>query len=143
VNIEFNVPHVFSNRSSRTEDAEVLRVLLESLIAVNRVFVRHHTVKSLYRSGVVYGRTREWDSIPALMVRGYGDCKSVTAWRIAELREAGITATPVFRFMLRDNGFKDFHILVKIIDKNNKTIWEDPSKALGMGQNENAHFSHG
>jgi hypothetical protein len=143
MNICFVIPHVFSNRSSRTEDAETLRILLESLIAVNRVFLRHHAVKSLYHSGVVYERTQEWESIPALYTRGYGDCKSLSAARIAELRESGTTAVPVFRFMLRPNGFKDFHILVKTTDKNKKEVWEDPSKYLGMGKDENAHFATG
>ena len=139
MDIQFSLPHVFSPRSSQAEDAAVLRILLESLVAVNRVYVRSHPVKSLYRSGVVYGRTRVWEPIPAMYRRGFGDCKSLTAARIAELREAGVDCRPVFRFRSRSDGYKDYHILVLKNDVEGK-LWEDPSKILGMGRNENARM---
>lgn len=136
--IEITLPHVFSPSSSEAEDAEVLRVLLETLIAIDRVYVRRRAAPTLYQSGVVYGRTRTWDPIPSVSIRGYGDCKSLVAWRIAELREAGIDCRPVFRFKTRASGAKDFHILIAKPGKNGKIEWEDPSKILGMGKNENA-----
>lgn len=137
--ITFSVPHVFHDSASQAEEAEVLQVLLEALVAVNRVHLRHHARKSLYRSGVVYGRTTEWDAIPALYERGYGDCKSLSAARIAELREQKVECRPVFRFVRRRDGHKDFHILVALVNRP-RSMWEDPSKILGMGKDENRWF---
>jgi len=135
--ITFNLPHVFHPSSSKDDNAYALRALLEGLITINRAFLRTHSVPSLYRSGVVYGRTKIWDSIPALYQRKYGDCKSLTAARIAELREEGYTnVEPVFRWIERPNGVKDFHILIRI-----GNVWEDPSRKLGMGKDENAYFN--
>jgi len=82
---------------------------------------------------VRYGRTKLWEPIPALYARGYGDCKSVATARIAELRRQGIEAKPVFRWVERPGGIRDFHILVQKGDE-----FEDPSKILGMGKDENA-----
>jgi hypothetical protein len=132
--ITFSLPHVFHPSASKTEESVALALCLEFLIGINRAYLRDHPTKSLYRSGVVYGRTVEWDSIPAVIQRGYGDCKSLSAWRIAELREEGVECRPVFRWIRRQNGRKDFHILVAVARKSNSHgVWEDPSKTLGMG----------
>jgi hypothetical protein len=134
--LTLDVPHVFNPDSSEDENAYVLRGLLECLIYINRGFLRSHpNVPSLYNSGVRYRRTMVWDSIPALYGRRYGDCKSLTAARIAELREKGITANPVFRFKRNDRGELLYHILVQT-----GSGFEDPSKKLGMGANENAPY---
>jgi hypothetical protein len=138
--IVYNLPHVFSLEASRVENAEVLRCLLECLVQVNLAFLRcHPRVRTLYKSGVVYGRTKEWEPIPALFERGYGDCKSLSAALIAEYVMAGKQAAPVFRFSpgsYRGDGSILYHILVQ----TPKRV-EDPSRVLGMGQNEWAHFS--
>jgi hypothetical protein len=135
--ITFDLPHVFFPGSHSEDNAYALRALLDCLITLNRAYLRNHaaTVKPLYQSGVVYGRTQVWDTIPALYQRGYGDCKSLSAALIAEYREQGKQCSPVFRWVERSNGVKDFHILVQCGD-----TFEDPSKVLGMGANENAHF---
>lgn len=58
------------------------------------------------------------------------NCKSLTAMRVAELREAGENARPVFRFAMNpQTGRKDFHILVQVGNS-----YEDPSRKLGMEQ---------
>lgn len=129
------MPHVFFPGASRVENAQALRILLDCLIDLNRVFLRAHAAPTLYQSGVRYGRTRLWEPIPALYARQYGDCKSLSAALIAEYREQGIEADPVFRFNPNPNGTNDFHILV-----HTARGFEDPSKVLGMGSNENAHF---
>lgn len=139
MDITFSFPHVFSPTAEKADEAVALQIMLEFLISMNRAYLRRHSHKSLYSSGVVYGRTTEWDSIPAVVDRGFGDCKSLSAWRIAELRESGVECRPVFRWMPRRGGFKDFHILVAV-DRGSGPLWEDPSKRLGMGRNENAHF---
>lgn len=130
--------HTFHPGSSSIDDARALQVLLEALIALNVVWLERHPEKPLYQAGVTYDRTVEWEPIPALYARGYGDCKSLTAARIAELRMQGIEARPVFRWMPRHDGQKDYHILVLT-----PRGFEDPSRRLGMGKDENKWFRKG
>lgn len=120
---------VFYPGASDEDNAMALQVLLEALTSVDRLYLRRfRQTPSLYSSGVRYGRTQVWDSIPDLLTRRYGDCKSLTAMRLAELRESGDRARPVFRFLTRQGGHKDFHILIQRGDGS----WEDPSRKLGM-----------
>lgn len=137
--ITYNLPHVFFQGASKVENAQVLRILLDALIRLNEAFLRNHAVPGLYQSGVVYGRTQIWETIPALYARKYGDCKSLTAALIAEYRRKGIKCEPVFRWVgAKDpdrQGETDYHILVQTAKG-----FEDPSKVLGMGRNENAYF---
>jgi len=135
VDIEFSLPHVFNGRATDLDDARSLRVLLDALITLNLAFLQSYTVPTLYRAGVRYGRTKIWDTIPALYQKGYGDCKSLTAALIAQYRMAGVECEPVFRFVRNRDKSKDFHILVQ-----SYSGFEDPSKVLGMGANENARF---
>lgn len=138
--ITFDLPHVFNSGSSQAENAESLRCLLDALIRINMWFLRsqrrkNRLIPGLYRSGVVYGRTEVWDTIPALYMRRYGDCKSLSAALISEYRMLGKTADPTFRWVINKHGAKDFHILVQTDNG-----FEDPSKILGMGKDENKHF---
>ena len=135
--ITYNLPHVFFQGASQVENAQVLRILLDTLINLNLAYLRNHSVPGLYQSGVVYGRTQIWEPIPALYQRGYGDCKSLTGALIAEYRRQGIACEPVFRWIPSKArpGSTDYHILVQTAKG-----FEDPSKVLGMGQNENVHF---
>ena len=131
--IAFDFPQCFCPGSIPEENAEELRILLECLVSSNLNFLRFHRVKPLYQAGVVYDRTTVWDPIPALYTRGYGDCKSLSAARVAELRFAGKPAKPVFRWATNPDGGTDYHILVQTLQG-----WEDPSKILGMLDQENS-----
>jgi hypothetical protein len=138
--ITFELPHVFEPGSSSKEEAIALRKLLDCLIALDVAYLDyrkriHHTVPSLYNSGVVYRRTETWCSTPALYELGYGDCKSLSAALIAERRVQGRIAVPRFRFYVRPNGYKGFHVLVET-----DAGMEDPSRRLGMGSDENVYF---
>jgi hypothetical protein len=134
--ITFNLPHVFTSVSTAEANAPVLQALLECLIAINIAFLRANpATPGLYQSGVRYGRTVLWEPIPALYAARLGDCKSLTAARVAEIRVRGGKAKPVFRFMPRVSGNRDFHILVQT-----PIGFEDPSKLLGMGKDENVWF---
>jgi hypothetical protein len=128
----FDLGAVFHPQASDEDNALTLQALLEALIATDQVFLRRFgkRVPKLYQSGVRYGRTQVWDSIPDLLARRYGDCKSLTAMYVAELREQGIKARPVFRFARNpQTGQKDFHILVQV-----GKGFEDPSRKLGMDE---------
>jgi hypothetical protein len=142
MDITFNIPHVFYPGSSRDDNADALRALLDCLIRLNQVFIRRHAPLGLYHSRVVYGRTEVWDTIPALYDRGYGDCKSLTAALIAEYRMKGIECSPVFRWIdsPRGDGAVLYHILVMKYGAGGNIEFEDPSKRLGMRANENAYF---
>lgn len=129
--ISFDLGGVFYAGAPDEDNALALQAMLEALIAIDRVYLRRYPrTPKLYASGVRYGRTQVWDSIPDLLTRRHGDCKSLTAMLVAELREAKIPARPVFRFASNpQTGQKDFHILVQ----HGKTF-SDPSRKLGMVQ---------
>jgi hypothetical protein len=129
-----------------------LRVLLDSLIALNVWYLRHHPARPLYQAGVRYARTDVWETIPDLYAMGYhgtdlpdsnfkahwgrfGDCKSLTAALVAERRLAGRPADPAFRFATRKGGHNLFHILVRV-----ENGYEDPSAELGMNRHELSYF---
>jgi hypothetical protein len=148
VEITFNLPHLFAPGIPPRENAEALRVLLDSVIALNMWYLRHHAAPPLYRAGVVYARTDDWEPIPALYRKGYhgtnkpgsthpakfgifGDCKSLTAALVAEKRMRGEEAEPQFRWSAMPGGDHMFHILVRT-----SRGFEDPSAKLGMGQDE-------
>ena len=128
--IPFGLPQVFRPGADTAENADSLAALLEGLIAQNEVYRRYHAAPLLYESGVVYGRTLEWENILAVRVRGYGDCKSLSAWLISDYRHVKkIPAKAVFRWIELPGGRRDFHILVQT-----KKGFECPSRKLGMGK---------
>jgi len=138
MNVTFTLPHVFIPEASALENAQVLNVLMKALVAIDEIYLKHHTVAPLYSTRVRYGRTNEWEPIPALLARSYGDCKSLAAWRVAELRKQGKRAEIEFRWRERPNGVRDYHILVVTPDGR-----EDPSRVLGMGGSEWSHMGGG
>lgn len=139
--IRYNLSHVFYPGSDKAENAGVLRVLVDALVRMNLVHLqtekrKGNTVPLLYKSGVYYDRTLWWEPIPALYQRGYGDCKSLSAALIAEKQfYDGVTCIPTFRWVENLDGSVDYHILVQVGNG-----FEDPSKVLGMGAQENRRF---
>lgn len=136
--IVFSLGHVFYPGADEVENASVLRNTLEYLTRINVDYLRSchehgHPAPPLYKSGVTYGRTTWWEAIPDMYARGFGDCKSLTCALVAEYRMAGIWCRPAFRFNPRADGHADYHILVQL-----RKGWEDPSRRLGMGSDENA-----
>lgn len=140
----FNLPGFFNTLSSQTDDDKALRILLDALIDINATFLEFHpntpplyprNAQPVFIGGpVFYARTQIWDPIPALYRRGYGDCKSLSAALIADLRRKGLEVEPVYRWVRAENpakkGETNYHILVQ-----HARGFEDPSKILGMGKN--------
>lgn len=103
--------------------------LLEGLVAANEVALAAWPLPPLYESGVVYeheGPTEEWYDVPEVLARGAADCEDLAAWRVAELRAAGVDAWACSS-LSRDGADLLFHVRVC-------TPWgiEDPSCILGM-----------
>lgn len=126
--VAFTIDDAFNPRSSDRENAAALAALMACLVECNRIWLRYHpATPPLYHTPVYYRRTTLWDTVPCLYARGWGDCKSLAAARVAENDRDGIVSRTVFRFLPGKTGTM-FHILVMYADGR----WEDPSKALGM-----------
>ena len=69
-----------------------------------------------------------WQSIPALQMRGVGDCEDLACARVAERLSVGDACRPGLKRQKRDDGGILYHVIVGNPDG---TI-EDPSAVLGM-----------
>ena len=133
--ITFHLPGLFDLESDPRLNALALEALLRCLCTLDCLYLQDHpSTSQLYLSGVRYDRTFVWDTTPALYNRTYGDCKTVTATRVAELRKQGYQADPVFRWKPGDDKKLHFHILVwtNAPVPTNQNGFEDPSKVIGM-----------
>jgi hypothetical protein len=148
----FLVDRAFSPQSSALDNSRALNALLACAVGLNRIYRKiAPNQPPLMNSGVYYQRTTIWDTYPALVARGHGDCKSLTAQDVAEALDSGISAMPVFRFVkLGKDGkpvpfrgtpggaiFADasgviYHILTAMFDNNGQKYFRDRSKELGM-----------
>jgi hypothetical protein len=129
--VVFGIDGAFNPHSSKSQNAAALRALLDCLVELNVIYrLAFPNTPGLYQSGVFYHlmpSKAPWDTIPTLYARRFGDCKSLVAARIAELRQQGCIAKPVFRHIKAGWGTM-FHIL--ILYPNGQ--WECPSRILGM-----------
>lgn len=111
-----------------TTEAQVSVVgeLLECLAAINAVHLRVSPTP-LYEARVRYVRSEPWLDLLAVIAKGGGDCKDLSAWRVAELREAGEDAR--FHVLARTKqGEPRFHVQVV----RASGVVEDPGAFLGM-----------
>lgn len=128
----FTIDRAFSPRASNWVNASALETLLACLCQLDTIWLKYHPCHvELYETDVYYARTTVWDTIPALYARGKGDCKSLTACRVAEMRRRGIWCRAVFRHKSEVDSTM-FHILLMLAESALPDDWEDPSKALGM-----------
>lgn len=129
--VVFGIDDAFYAQASKSSNASALRALLDCLVDLDVIYLEAYpNTPGLYEARVFYHfmpTKAPWDTIPTLFSRGYGDCKSLAAARIAELRCRGQVAKPVFRF-LKNNWGTMFHILILHSNGN----WECPSRILGM-----------
>lgn len=121
---------VFHPGSPDEDDARALQCLMECLIEINLIYLKRYRTPQIEQSGLKYVRTEEWDSIPDLLNKGFGDCKSLTAFDVAQIRNSGNNAKPVFRMAVNPtNARKEFHILTQT-----GSGFRDMSKFFGMHQ---------
>ena len=141
----YDIGFAFYQGSSEEIDSEVLRLSMDYLINLDRVWRRNNPrAPKLYKAGVFYDRTATWYSTPDIYVHGRADCKSLSAALIAELREDGVACSPCFRHVTsRDRAgreTKEYHILVQLEGPRKgmfgakSIIAEDPSLRLGMAE---------
>jgi hypothetical protein len=108
-------------------------------------------IPPLLASGVYYKEDppgeENWKDCYAVLRDGHGDCDRLIAWRVAELRVAGIAAEPVIKWqripremmiaighpasMVPADGIDMVHCMVRFPDGR----IEDTSRLLGMGGN--------
>lgn len=105
--------------------ARALELLLTGLVNLNVAIMDHAELPRLYRSGVTYARDRGmWRHALAVLAAGKADCKSLSAFRAAEIIHAGHDA----RVVVHRTGKHTLHARVLVAG----SIVEDPSKVLGM-----------
>jgi hypothetical protein len=115
----------------------VLERALEGLVAIDEWLLQRGLVPRLYASGVKYRWKlpgNGWDHAAIVAARGSGDCKDVSAWRVAEQRLAGLDAWP----HIIHTGGRNYHVQVRYADGR----IEDPSAVLlraEKGQHANRH----
>ena len=133
--IVFTIDGAFDKQSPTGKNAVALEALMNCLTDLDSLYLYYKPrTMVLYDTPVYYERTTVWDTIPALYGRGYGDCKSLAACRVAELRRLGVECRPVFRFDSNDD-MTMFHILILRFDwlaRGLENPFEDPSKIKGM-----------
>lgn len=129
--VVFGIDDAFHPRASKTSNAKALRALLDCLIELDSICLDAcPTLPKLYQTRVFYHlmpSRAPWETTPVLYRRGFGDCKTLVATRIAELRRQGRVAIPVFRHV-KDGWGTMFHILIL----HGNGVWECPSRNLGM-----------
>lgn len=139
---------IFQDKWSRAESERVLDLLLEFLTQVDMIFLRSRPdTPRLRDSGVRYyhdgrgvprGLVDEYLSVDEALREGVADCKTLAAWRVAELRVSG--EDPGARCAKRFAEVPDpdvgtlllYHVIVQRSDGRT----EDPSRELGMNVDE-------
>lgn len=112
---------------------------LEYLVDVNLWQLKQREYPSLYKSGIYYKTTppaTEWHDIPSLLRDGFGDCKDLVAYRVAELRSQGIECKPCIKWKMDKivmNGKLSPILLIHVMVLHRDNSIEDPSAILGMG----------
>ena len=131
--VVLNLPDFVGTNEDIGESAEFINAMLACVVTMNRRYLKRHSVPHIYSSGVRYGRTTEWEVVPGVLRRKVADCKSLAPWLTAVYLNQGRFAQCGFRYRMNPRtGFLDYHILV-----DGPNGWEDPSRVLGMGKNEN------
>lgn len=96
-------------------------------------FARNRGTKipKLYDSGILYQAedgTENWQDIPHLLRKGYGDCEDLACFRVAEHMLNGVRALPYVTWRTEGKTRTILHAVVQLPDGR----IEDPSRALGM-----------
>lgn len=139
---------IFSEAYSQAASERALDRWLEMLAQQDMDYLREHPdTPRLRDSGVRYyhdgrgsdrGVVDEWMDIPEALHEGVTDCKSLAAWRVAELRVSGEDsgARCGKKFALIDDPDAGQLMLYHVIVLRSDGRTEDPSAELGMNVDE-------
>lgn len=114
--------------------------MLYALVNINIDYLQSHpSTPSIYDAGVRYKQelpgVEEWQSIPAMLKSGNGDCEDLACWLAAEMRiDYGYNAIPVSKH--KQVGQYSIYHIVTAYQRFPGDDWrtQDPSKRLGMGK---------
>jgi hypothetical protein len=131
-------PNPIGNRLARAnfkvkQDKANYLGLIDCIVEINLWCLSQWSFPSLYDSRVLYA-SEPWgqevfQTVPALYLRGLGDCEDLVAARVSELRNHGYYAKANMSQSGRSpSGGRLFHFTVL---HENGSI-EDPSRLLGM-----------
>lgn len=128
-------------------NGQVLERFLDLLTGLDEDYLRDNPqTPPMYSSKLQYVRDppgrEQWLTVPWVLAREAGDCKSLCAWRAAEIRVRGGYAKAVWSAKKTNNGIL-FHVRVdKGPGPDGRPRIEDPSLILGMGWGENVGNHH-
>lgn len=139
---------IFTEAYTQAASERALDRWLEALVQQDMDYLREHPdTPRLRDSGVRYyhdgrgsdrGVIDEWMDIPEALHEGVTDCKSLSAWRVAELRVSGADpgARCGKRFALVDDPDVGQLMLYHVIVVRGDGRTEDPSAECGMNVEE-------
>jgi len=139
---------IFTEAYPQAASERALDRWLEALAQQDEDYLRAHPdTPRLRASGVRYyhsgrgsrsGVVDEWMDIPEALHEGVTDCKSLSAWRVAELRVTGedLGARCGKRFAVVDDPDVGELMLYHVIVQRSDGRTEDPSAELGMNAEE-------
>lgn len=108
--------------------ARTLAAFVEAISRLDLEYLKlFPSTPPIYLAKVHYEDTPTWRDIPALLRHRSGDCKSLVAWRLAELRVKGEDATLHVIYQAFDTE-DHYHLCVR---RASGEI-EDTSERLGM-----------
>lgn len=123
---------LFLNASDADRSRRTLTAAMYGLALANRLYLETYPrTPRLYDSHVIYReekRTENWNDIPTVLSKGWGDCEDLACWRIAEHLINGVQALPYVTWRVPSGSRTIYHALVRLPDGR----IEDPSRALGM-----------
>ena len=144
--MSYTTRHISGSFESLPSEAAraVIRIRVEALAAENEIYLlADPTIPLLYESGVVYWDPDPhlevpWMNAPAAMNNRSADCKTLAAWRKAELwiRYRIKSIVVIVEYLV--GADRIFHVLLLRAKKPNEdvdpldAIEEDPSAKLGM-----------
>lgn len=121
------------SRLPHDAQARVVGDGVELLTAANEGLFATERWPRLYESGVRYKRDEpgreQWRDADEVKAEGFGSCRELAAWRIAELRTQGEAARSLVIPWTGPDGSPEFH--VRVLRGDGLTV-EDPSTMLGM-----------
>jgi len=139
---------IFTEDYSRAASERALDRVLEDLAQQDVDYLQEHPdAPRLRASGVRYyhsgrgsasGLIDEWLDVPEALAEGVADCKSLAAWRVAELRVSGEDpgARCHKKFAVVDDPDVGKLLLYHVVVRRSDDRLEDPSREHGMNVDE-------